>query len=154
MSEGKRKSARGIVVRDGKMVSMYRDFLGRQYYTIPGGGMEEHETERECVKREVFEEFGMVVEPIKKVYEYESEKSIEYFYVCNWVSGEFGSGEGEEYQGDRNRGVYRPSWIALKDLPNLPLMPVEIAEALYSDYMKNGETVRDDVKRIKGTFRK
>ena len=66
-----------------KLVSMYREFQDRVFYTIPGGGMEEGETLQECVKREVFEEFGFVVEPVKNVYIYESETSIEYFYLVS-----------------------------------------------------------------------
>ena len=39
MNKGIRKRARGIVFIDGKMVSMYREFQGRIFYAIPGGGM-------------------------------------------------------------------------------------------------------------------
>lgn len=148
MSEGKRKRARGIVFVDGKLVSMYREFQGRVFYTIPGGGMEEGESEQECVKREVFEEFGLVVEPIKKVYYYENDISIENFYLCEYVSGEFGSGQGEEFQPNRNRGVYIPSLLDLDEIENLPLMPPEVAKALVEDLKKNGKTLRDDVKKV------
>ncbi len=148
MSEKKRKRARGIVFLDGKLVSMYREFQGRVFYTIPGGGMEEGETEEECVKREVFEEFGLVVEPIKKVYVYESETSIEHFYVCEYVSGEFGSGQGEEFQPDRNRGVYIPSLLEIENIPNLPLMPPEVAKAFVEDFKLRGKDLRDDVKHV------
>ncbi len=148
MNQGKRKRARGIVFLDGKLVSMYREFQDRVFYTIPGGGMEEGETLQECVKREVFEEFGFVVEPVKNVYIYESETSIEYFYLCDYVSGEFGSGQGEEFQPNRNRGVYIPSLIAFEEISKLPLMPPEIAKALDEDLKKNGTKLRDDVKKV------
>ncbi len=148
MNQGKRKRARGIVFLDGKLVSMYREFQDRVFYTIPGGGMEEGETLQECVKREVFEEFGLVVEPVKNVYIYESETSIEYFYLCDYVSGEFGSGQGEEFQPNRNRGVYIPSLIEFEEISKLPLMPPEIAKALDEDLKKNGTKLRDDVKRV------
>ena len=86
----------------------------------------------------------MVVEPIKKVYIYENEISVEHFYIAKHVSGEFGSGEGEEYQADRNRGVYIPKLLPIKDIPNTPLMPPEIAQAFFEDYCKNGKNVRDN----------
>ena len=82
----KRKRARAIVVNDSKLVSMYREFDDRSFYVFPGGGMEGNESEEECVIREVYEEFGITVKPIKKVYVYETEKSIEYFYLCEFVS--------------------------------------------------------------------
>ena len=141
---GKRIRCRAIVFIDDKIVTMYRERDGRIYYTVPGGGIEENEPELECVKREVIEEFGMVVEPIKKVYIYENEISVEHFYIAKHVSGEFGSGEGEEYQADRNRGVYIPKLLPIKDIPNTPLMPPEIAQAFFEDYCKNGKNVRDN----------
>ena len=82
--EKKRERARAIIFREGKFVSMYREKQGRIYYTFPGGGIEENESEEACVKREVFEEFGIIVEPIKKVYIYENKISIEHFYLAKW----------------------------------------------------------------------
>lgn len=142
----KRKRARAIIFFEDKIVSMYREFEGRIFYTFPGGGMEGNETEEECVKREVLEEFGMNVNPIKKVYVYENDISVEHFYVCEWISGEFGTGVGEEFQADRGRGVYKPTLIDISNIPSLPLMPPEVASAFFEDYIKNGKLLRDDVK--------
>ena len=149
----KRIRARAIIMYEGKLVSMYRERHGRIFYTFPGGGMEESETEEECVKREVLEEFGIIVKPIKKVYTYENQNSIEHFYVAEWISGEFGSGEGEEFQENRNNGVYIPKFIEISDIPNLPLMPPEVASAFYEDYTKNGKELRNDVKSIIGEIK-
>ena len=148
MNKEKRIRVGGIIFQDGKIVSMYREKEGRIYYTFPGGGKEEGETEQECVKREVFEEFGIVVKPIKKVYMYEGNTNLEHFYICKWVGGEFGSGQGEEYQENNPKGVYIPKLIDISSIPTLPLMPPEIATAFYEDYVKNGENLRDDVKFI------
>ena len=117
----KRKRARAIIFFENKIVSMYREFDGRKFYTFPGGGMEEDETEEQCVVREVLEEFGLKVEPIKKVYVYESERSIEHFFLCKQISGKFGTGKGEEFQENRNRGIYRPCLIEISEIPPLPL---------------------------------
>lgn len=147
MSE-KRVSARAIIIHEGKLVSMYREKQDRVFYTFPGGGMNEGESEEECVRREVMEEFGLVVQPIKKVYRYERSTSIEHFYLVEWISGEFGSGVGEEFQDDRNNGVYIPKFIEISQIPSLPLMPPEVASAFYDDFMRNGKKIRDDVKFI------
>lgn len=146
----KRISIRAIIIYEGKLVSMYREREGRIYYTFPGGGIEESETEEDCVKREVFEEFGITVKPIKKVYTYESERSVEHFYLAEWILGEFGTGNGEEYQEDNNNGVYIPKLIEISDIPNLPLMPPEVAGVFYDDYIKNGKELRGGAKFILG----
>ena len=153
MENEKRVRARAIIIHEGKLVSMYRERQGRIFYTFPGGGMEGNESQEECVKREVIEEFGLNVELIKKVYTYENKNSIEHFYTAEWISGEFGSGEGEEFQANRNNGIYEPKLIEISEIPNLPLMPPEVAEAFYSDYMKNGINLRSDVKFIFGEIK-
>lgn len=151
--EEKRIRVRAIIIHDGKLMSMYRERQGRNFYTFPGGGMEENETEEECLKREVFEEFGLVINPIKKVYTYENQNSIEHFYISEWISGEFGSGEGEEFQENNKNGVYIPKFIEISDIPNLPLMPPEIAVAFYNDYRENGCFLRNDVKFLFGELK-
>lgn len=148
----KRESCRAIIFKDGKMVSMYREKTGRVYYTFPGGGMDEGETVDECVVREVIEEFGMTVKPIREVFTYEDEKTYQHFILCDWISGEFGTGEGEEFQGDTSRGFYEPRLIDVKEIPNLPLMPPQAAEEVYKDYIEYGETLNPTTKHLQGTI--
>ncbi len=147
---GKRERAAAIIIVDGKIVTMYREFQDRKYYTFPGGGMNEGEDERECVVREVFEEFGMTVQPERKLYDYEDEKSVEHYYLCKWISGEFGSGKGEEFQPDRNRGIYKPTFIKILDIPRLTLYPEMVAKTFFEDYKKFGKDFPKEVKKIIG----
>ena len=129
----KRESVRGIIFSKQKIVVMYREKNNRAYYTFPGGGRQEGESFEECVKREVTEEFGINIEPIREVYLYENEKTIQHFYLCEWKSGELGTGEGEEFQGDESRGIYVPMLVNLEILDKIPLMPPEVATALLYD---------------------
>lgn len=151
--EEKRVRSRAIIIHEEKIVSMYRERQGRIFYTFPGGGKEGNESEEDCVKREVFEEFGLIIQPIKKVYVYENQNSIEHFYVAKWISGEFGSGEGEEFQENQTNGIYIPKFIKISDIPNLPLMPPEVASVFYDDYMKNRQELRKDMKFIMGEIK-
>ena len=151
--EEKRIRSRAIIIKEGKLVTMYRERQGRIFYTFPGGGMEENETEKECVKREVLEEFGIIINPIKKVYTYENKNSIEHFFLAEWIDGVFGSGQGEEFQENRNNGVYIPKLIEISDIPKIPLMPPEVASAFYNDYTKNGKNLRNNVKFVLGEIK-
>ena len=81
MSYTKKQRARGIIFYDNKIISMYRELDNRIFYTFPGGGMEEGESETECVVREIFEEFGLAVKPLKKVYVYENVKIFYAFFI-------------------------------------------------------------------------
>ena len=149
----KRVSARAIIFLGDNIVSMYREKNGRIFYTFPGGGIEENETEEDCVKREVFEEFGLIVKPIKKVYIYENERSLEHFFICQWLAGEVGSGAGEEFQEDRNKGVYKQTTIEISKIKSLPLMPPEVAERFLIDFNENGKDLRKDILKIDGSYK-
>ena len=96
--------------------------------------MEGTETEHECVKRECIEEFGISVEPLKKLYVLEDTKTIQHIYYCNWVSGTLGTGTGEEFSADNGKGVYKPMQIAFEELTETNLVPPEIKERILKDY--------------------
>ena len=142
----KRKSCRAIVFIDNKLVTMKRIKDGRLYYTFAGGGLEENENHSTCVIRECEEEFGINVEPIRHLYTYENDKTIQYFYLCKYIGGEFGSGVGEEFMEDRNKGEYQPTLMAIEDISSLPLMPPEIAKAVVEDGYKFYNDYNESVK--------
>ena len=142
----KRKSCRAIVFIDNKLVTMKRIKDGRPYYTFAGGGLEDNESHSACVIRECEEEFGIKVEPVRHLYTYENDKTIQYYYLCKYISGEFGSGVGEEFMEDRNKGEYEPTLMSLQDVSILPLMPPEIAKAVAEDgenfYINYNENIK------------
>ena len=88
-----RNSARGIIIRDGKVAMIHS--LKYDYYKFPGGGMEAGEEPVEALIREVREEAGLVIIP-ETVREYgrvhrvqksdmdETERFIQdnYYYLC------------------------------------------------------------------------
>ena len=68
----------GIVpINDGFAFMHRADVIKRKdfqnYYTFPGGGLEEGETLEEGTIREIKEEFGINVKIIRKLYEMNSE---------------------------------------------------------------------------------
>lgn len=110
------------------------------YYTFPGGGKEEGETIEEGTKREIKEEFGINVEIIKQLYYLKNEEKEEYFFLCKYIDGKFGTGEGPEFSGDpkyAHRGQYLPEIIKKEEVKNITLLPDEIKEKLVQD-IKNG----------------
>lgn len=136
----------GIIFIDGKIALMHRkDVLKRpempEYYTIPGGGLEEGETEEEGVIREIKEEFGIKVKVIKKLYEIESKKfgQKEIFFLCEYESGKFGTGTGPEFSGDPkyiDSGKYIPELVEKEDIEKINLLPTEIKEKIITDLQK------------------
>ena len=137
----------GIIFMDAGIALMHRvGVLKRkdiqEYYTFPGGGLEEGETLEQGTIREIKEEFGIDVEVVKKLYELESKKfnQKEYFFLCKYKGGEFGTGEGPEFSNNPkyiDSGKYLPEIIKKEDVKNIPLLPPEIKEKLVED-IENG----------------
>ena len=136
----------GIVkINDGYAFMHRRNVIKRkdfqEYYAFPGGGLEEGETLEDGVIREIKEEFGINVKVIKKLYEMKSEKfnQKEYFFLCEYIDGEFGTGDGPEFNNDPKyieSGEYLPEIIKKDDIENLLLFPPEIKEKFVED-LKN-----------------
>ena len=136
----------GIIFMNGGVALMHRvGVLKRkdiqEYYTFPGGGLEEGETLEEGTIREIKEEFGIDVKVVKKLYELESEKfnQKEYFFLCEYIGGKFGTGEGPEFSNNPkyiDSGKYLPEIIKKEDVKNIPLLPPEIKEKLVNDIEK------------------
>ena len=111
------------------------------YYTFPGGGQEGNETLEQGTIREIKEEFGIDVEVIEKIYEMEqpNKKTKEYFFLCKYIKGEFGTGTGPEFSGDpkyAHRGQYLPEIISREDVENITLLPFEIRDKFIEDLKK------------------
>jgi 8-oxo-dGTP diphosphatase len=67
-----RKRAAAVIVRDGRVLMVHersRRFGGGEWWTLPGGGIEPGETPEQAVRREVFEETGLVVGAARYVLE-------------------------------------------------------------------------------------
>ncbi len=63
-----RDTSRAVIIRDNKIVLMYRERDNMKYYAFPGGGIEIGETKEECIIREMKEELGINIKPIKQFY--------------------------------------------------------------------------------------
>ena len=129
----------GFVFMHRKNVKRNRDY--QEYYTFPGGGLEEGETLAEGVIREIKEEFGINVKVIKKLYELENMKlhMKEHFFLCEYIDGEFGTGDGEEFSDNpeyKDSGEYIPEIVERENVSDLVLLPLEIKEKFVQDLKK------------------
>ena len=126
----------GFVLMHRKNVIRNKDY--QEYYTFPGGHLEDGETLEEGTIREIKEEFGICVKIIKKLYELENSKlnMKEYFFLCEYLDGEFGTGEGEEFSNNpqyKDSGEYLPEIVKRENIANLVLLPLEIKEKFVQD---------------------
>ena len=114
-----------------------------EYYVFPGGGLEPEDASIEDgVKREIKEEFGIEVKVLDRLYENIVENELaEYVYLCEYVSGTFGTGSGPEFSNDpkyKDRGEYLPEIVDKNKIKDLPLIPVMFKEKIVKD-IENGK---------------
>ena len=67
----RRSRAVAIVIRDGKILMERVFYFGREFYTVPGGGIEPGETPEQAAIRELKEECGLdgrIVKPLSTVH--------------------------------------------------------------------------------------
>lgn len=136
----------GIVPMEDGFIFMHRkDVVKRkdyqEYYTFPGGKLEDGETPEEGTIREIKEEFGIQVRVVKKLYEIYSERfnRKELFFLCQYLDGEFGTGDGPEFSNDPNYvdcGKYLPEIVKREDVKDIVLLPLEVKEKFLEDMEK------------------
>lgn len=132
------KSVRGIIKKDEGIILIHRlktreDGYIRDYYVVPGGKMELGESEEDTVKREVYEELGITVEPERKLLEYKSDydDSIQIFYLCKYLDGIVGSGTGPEITNKSEyKGSFNPEIVKIEEISNINLVPEGIKDFL------------------------
>lgn len=116
----KRVSSRAIIIEDGKLLAMFRrkiksDGSVKEYYVIPGGGLEEGETLEENVIRELKEEFNVDIEIIKFLGTEEYEDTIANYFLCKIVNGTPKLG-GEELERMTPQNYYEIKYIDLREI--------------------------------------
>ncbi len=133
----------GIVKIEEKFALIHRTNVKKkkeysEYYCFPGGGLEEGETIEEGVIREIEEELGITVEIEKILFEeyYEKFNQREYFFLCKYIEGEFGTGTGPEYNNDPkyiDSGKYTPKLIEKNKIKDILVLPMDIKEKLVKE---------------------
>lgn len=116
----KRVSSRAIIIEDNKLLAMFRrkiknDGSVKEYYVIPGGGLEENETLEENVIRELKEEFSVDIEVIKFLGTEEYDNTIANYFLCKIVNGTPKLG-GEELERMTKENYYEIKYIDLKEI--------------------------------------
>ncbi len=130
----KRVSSRAIIIEDGKLLAMFRrkikeDGSVKEYYVIPGGGLEENETLEENVIRELKEEFNVDIEIVKFLSTEEYEDTIANYFLCKIINGTPKLG-GEELERMTSENYYEIRYIDLKDIDNYDINAKDIIKNL------------------------
>src|SRR5262245_3041430 len=121
-----------VLIEDGKVALIERHRAGLDYFVFPGGGVDEGETPEQAAIRETLEELGVEVAIKQKVAEIYFPQSTQVYFLVERVSGEFGTGVGEEFTdsdpNDPTEGMYIPIWMPIDELSaHTKIFPSDLA---------------------------
>lgn len=129
-----RISSRAIIFHDGKLILIHRKWKRKEYWVTPGGGVEGDETLEEAVKREVREEIGIEIGVGKFVMELTRESkdrvSHQKFFLCEYVSGEIGSGTDAKMLASDEKDFYEVVTVPIDRLSKINIVPPQIKKYL------------------------
>ena len=135
-----RISSRAVIIENGKLLTMFRrkvkDGVKKEYYVIPGGGLEDGETLEQNVVRELKEEMNVDIKVLGYLGERVDSETTAHYFHCQITNGTAHLG-GEELDRMTEQNYYEPMYVKIEDLKNINIYGTEFVEkALKGDYIK------------------
>jgi len=132
--------ARGIVIKENKVVMIYREKKGHIYFSIPGGRVELGETLEQAVIRELLEETSILVKTVKLLGSYGQGDGFgtQHLFICDYLNGDAVLGDADELQDMKKdpTNFYKPDWVPIKVVLTFKIQP-ETAEEAFKEYLKS-----------------
>jgi len=129
-----RASARALIFDDNNttIYLIHRIKDGREYYVIPGGGVEESETPEETVKREILEETGIIMSNLKRLpdFKFSFNNRIDHFNLFSANVKKQVKYTGEELQNKYPNNFYELVKFPISELDTINLKPEELQDKI------------------------
>jgi len=134
-------TARAIIKMNDNYIFMRREKKINDkikiFYATVGGHLEQNESFEDACIREVYEELGIIVEIDSLFYELDNTDLDKYekFYIVNYISGDIGTGNGEEFTNIdiEKYGKYEVSFINKNKLSDYNILPTQVKEKLIKE---------------------
>jgi len=118
-----KQRAAAVIFRKKKFLLIHRQKNAEDYYIFPGGGIEDTETPKEAVIREINEELNLRIKIARKLFEFENLGNKEYYYLIKEFSGRM------KVIGDSitNKNIRDSAdWYSLEKLNEINLLPPKV----------------------------
>lgn len=120
----KRINSRAVVIENDEVFLLFRhkivDGIIKEYYAIPGGGVELNETLEEAAIRELKEELCIDIEILNYLGSLEEEKCIHHVFNAKILNGELKLG-GEELENNNENNYYEIRKININNIDEIDL---------------------------------
>ena len=120
-----------VVLRDNKVLLIYRKNERGEYYVVPGGGIEVGETPQQAAVRELQEEAGLTITVGLLLWKRIDEQvnQYQYFFLAETADETEFVIQAIKWQEDEKQKVddiYRFEWVSLTDIEEIDLKPTEL----------------------------
>ena len=121
----------GAIVQDEQilLIRQRQHDTGNSYWLFPGGGIEEGESEAECVEREMWEETNLRVAADRLLMDEPDHPGGVYkrrrTFLCSVISGTAAPGYEPEEDAAAAYGIVEVGWFDLRDESAWPLLAKE-----------------------------
>jgi len=128
--------ATAVIIKDGLILLIHRFFKNKEYFALPGGGVEEGETPEQAVIREIKEETNFDAHINKKLWEfYENyDKRIHHYFLVTDFSGDMELGGPEAIKNSKENS-YSLEWHNIKDISRLKIEPEEGKNRIFKEFI-------------------
>lgn len=128
--------ATAVIIKDGLILLIHRFFKNKEYFALPGGGVEDGETPEQAVIREIKEETNFDAHINKKLWEfYENyDKRIHHYFLVTDFSGDMKLG-GPEAIKNSAENSYSLEWHKLINISKLPIKPEIIKNKILKEFI-------------------
>jgi len=138
-----RQRVSAIILKNEEILLLHRFRQGKEYYTTPGGGVEDGESIKEALVREVKEETNFDDIHSSLLWEYTNEDygrdrgtkpQLEYYFLVDSYTGELKLG-GPEIERNSPDNSYALEWVPLHQVPQINLIPEPIKEKILKELL-------------------
>jgi len=129
------KAARAIIIEDNKILVMFRNKEGSQYYTLVGGRLNDNELPEQALVREVKEETGLDVTACRLVFteSHPEPYNDQYIYLCTVAPHADVAIQETSEEGFMNKisvNVHSPLWAQVQSFSKLPFRTIQLQAAI------------------------
>jgi ADP-ribose pyrophosphatase YjhB (NUDIX family) len=129
------KAVRAIIFEGNKILLMHRNKHGSEYYTLVGGRINEGENPEEALKREIYEETGMLLTGARLVFteEHAPPYNDQLIYLCSVAPHEEVTIHEASEEGFMNRigiNTHQPVWAHLSSFAGIQFRTIQLHAAI------------------------
>jgi ADP-ribose pyrophosphatase YjhB (NUDIX family) len=139
------KAARAIIFDGRKMLVMYRNKHGSEYYTLVGGRVNEGESTEQALVREIYEETGLTITGARLVFteEHAPPYNDQFIYLCSVAPHDSVKIHEASEEGLMNRigaNTHEPIWVDVGAFPRLQFRTPQLHAAILQALKKGFPT--------------